>query len=64
LEARPRLSARLQRSVRGPSHRDAILAAEDKNFVSHSGIDYRSFARVLGKIRFGDLMGGLARMGK
>ena len=47
-----------------PIVRDAIVAAEDKNFFSHSGIDYRSFARVLGKIRLGDLIGRLARMGK
>jgi penicillin-binding protein 1A len=47
-----------------PIVRDAIVAAEDKNFFSHSGIDCRSFARVLGKIRLGDLMGRLARMGK
>ncbi len=47
-----------------PIVRDAIVAAEDKNFFSHSGIDYSSFARVLSKIRLGDLMGRLARMGK
>ena len=47
-----------------PIVRDAIISAEDRNFFSHSGIDYRSFARVLGKIRLGDLMGRLTRMGK
>lgn len=47
-----------------PIVRDAIVAAEDKNFFSHSGMDYRSFARVLVKVRLGDLMGRLARMGK
>lgn len=47
-----------------PIVRDAIVAAEDKNFFSHSGVDYTGFARVLYKIRFGDLMGRLARMGK
>ena len=36
-----------------PIVRDAILAAEDKNFFSHSGIDYSGFARVLCKIKFG-----------
>jgi len=29
--------------------RDAILAAEDKNFFSHSGVDYRALLRVLDK---------------
>ncbi len=43
--------------------RDAILAAEDKNFFSHSGVDYSGFARVLYKIKLGNLMGRLTRMG-
>ena len=43
--------------------RDAIIAAEDKNFFSHSGIDYSGFARVLSKAKLGNLMGRLARMG-
>ena len=47
-----------------PIVRDAILAAEDKNFFSHSGIDYTGFARILCKIRFGDLIGRLFRMGR
>ena len=34
-----------------PVVRDAILAAEDKNFFSHSGIDYSVVLRVLGKVR-------------
>ena len=46
-----------------PIVRDAILAAEDKNFFSHSGVDYSGFARVLCKIRLGHLIGRLARMG-
>ena len=46
-----------------PIVRDAILAAEDKNFFSHSGVDYTGFARVLCKIRFGNLIGRLSRMG-
>jgi penicillin-binding protein 1A len=43
--------------------RDAILAAEDKNFFSHSGVDYSGFVRVLCKMRLGNLMGRLTRMG-
>ena len=46
-----------------PIVRDAILAAEDKNFFSHSGVDYSAFARVLCKTRLGDLMGRLAKVG-
>src|ERR1051325_536738 len=32
-----------------PILRDAILAAEDRNFFSHSGIEYRAMPRVLSK---------------
>ena len=32
-----------------PVLRHAILAAEDKNFFSHSGVDYRALPRVLQK---------------
>ena len=32
-----------------PVLRDAILAAEDKNFFAHSGVDYRAMPRVLYK---------------
>ena len=46
-----------------PIIRDAILAAEDKNFFSHSGVDYTGFARILCKIRLGDLIGRLWKMG-
>ena len=46
-----------------PIVRDAILAAEDKNFFSHSGVDYSGFARVLCKIRLGNLIRRLSRMG-
>ena len=46
-----------------PIVRDAMLAAEDKNFFSHSGVDYTGFARVLCKIRFRNLIGRLFRMG-
>lgn len=45
-----------------PIVRDAILAAEDKNFFSHSGVDYSGCVRALFKIRPGDLIGRLARM--
>ena len=43
--------------------RDAILAAEDKNFFSHSGVDYTGFARMVRKVRLGSLIGRLARLG-
>src|SRR5664279_1693576 len=46
-----------------PIVRDAILAAEDKNFFSHSGVDYTGFARILCKVRLGDLIGRLWKMG-
>ena len=32
-----------------PILRDAILAAEDKNFFSHSGVEYRALPRVVYK---------------
>jgi penicillin-binding protein 1A len=38
-----------------PIVRDAILAAEDKNFFAHSGVDYSVIPRVLGKVRIGAL---------
>jgi membrane carboxypeptidase/penicillin-binding protein len=41
--------------------RDAILAAEDKRFFSHNGIDYFSVPRVLGKVRVGMLARRLVR---
>ena len=47
-----------------PIVRDAILAAEDKNFFSHSGVDYSGFVRVLGKLKVSNLIGRLARMGR
>ncbi len=46
-----------------PIVRDAILAAEDKDFFSHSGVDYSGCARVLYKIRLVDLLGRLVKMG-
>src|SRR4029453_10946594 len=36
--------------------RDAIIAAEDKNFFSHSGVNYSVIPRVLGKVRIGALV--------
>jgi penicillin-binding protein 1A len=36
-----------------PVVRDAILAAEDKHFFSHNGVDYHSIPRVLTKVRVG-----------
>ena len=47
-----------------PILRGAILAAEDKNFFSHNGIDYSGFARVLYKLRILNLLGRLTKMGK
>ncbi|MBZ5727403.1 MAG: transglycosylase domain-containing protein [Acidobacteriia bacterium] len=47
-----------------PIVRGAILAAEDKNFFSHSGIDYSAFARVLCKLRLGNLIGRFTKMGR
>jgi hypothetical protein len=46
-----------------PIVRDAILAAEDKNFFSHSGVDYTIIPRVLGKVRIGALAARLAMLG-
>ena len=47
-----------------PIVRDAILAAEDKRFFSHNGIDYFSLPRVLRKVRLGMLVGRLVRGGR
>ncbi|HXT68150.1 MAG TPA: transglycosylase domain-containing protein [Vicinamibacterales bacterium] len=47
-----------------PIVRDAMLAAEDKRFFSHNGIDYASLPRVAGKVRVGMLMGRLLRGGR
>jgi penicillin-binding protein 1A len=38
-----------------PIVRDAIIATEDKNFFTHSGVDYSVIPRVLSKIRIGNL---------
>jgi penicillin-binding protein 1A len=42
----------------------AILAAEDKNFFSHNGVDYSSIPRVLAKLRFKSLLGRLTKLGR
>jgi penicillin-binding protein 1A len=47
-----------------PIVRGAILAAEDKNFFSHSGIDYAGFVRVVCKLRIRDLLGRLTHVGR
>jgi penicillin-binding protein 1A len=44
-----------------PIVRDAILAAEDKNFFSHSGVDYSTIPRVLSKVRIVALVSHLTR---
>jgi len=46
-----------------PIVRNAILAAEDRHFFSHSGVDYSRIPRVLGKVRIGTLMARLVRGG-
>lgn len=47
-----------------PIVRDAILATEDKNFFSHSGVDYSVVPRVLGKVRIGSLGARLIGLGR
>ncbi len=42
----------------------AVLAAEDKNFYSHSGVDYSIIPRVLGKLRIRSLLGRLTKLGR
>ena len=46
-----------------PVVRDAILAAEDKNFFSHNGVDYSTILRVLSKVRIAALVAHLAKFG-
>src|SRR6185503_12627698 len=46
-----------------PIVRDAILAAEDKRFFSHNGVDYLSAPRVLGKARLDSVVGRLLGQG-
>ena len=45
-----------------PIVRDAILATEDKNFFTHSGVDYSVIPRVLGKVRIGTLVARLTEL--
>lgn len=50
-----------------PIVHDAILATEDKNFFTHSGVDYSVIPRVLSKVRIGTLVArltGLRRQGE
>jgi penicillin-binding protein 1A len=47
-----------------PIVRDAILAAEDKNFFTHSGIDYSVIPRVLGKVRIETLVARITEIGR
>jgi penicillin-binding protein 1A len=47
-----------------PVVRGAILAAEDKNFFSHSGVDYSTIPRVLSKLRIRSLLGRLTKLGR
>ena len=47
-----------------PIVRDAILAAEDKRFFSHNGVDYFSIPRVIGKVRLGAWATRLATAGR
>ena len=44
--------------------RDAILAAEDKNFFSHNGVDYSTIPRVVAKIRGGTVLKRMTRVGR
>jgi penicillin-binding protein 1A len=43
---------------------EAILATEDKNFFTHSGIDHSVIPRVLGKVRIGTLAARLTGLGR
>src|SRR5688500_7501514 len=43
--------------------RDAILAAADRRFFSHNGIDYSTIPRVLARIRMGTLAARMAGRG-
>jgi penicillin-binding protein 1A len=43
--------------------RDAIIAAEDKNFFSHSGVNYSVIPRVLAKVRMRALVARLIGIG-
>jgi penicillin-binding protein 1A len=45
-----------------PIVRDAILATEDKNFFTHSGVDYSVIPRVLSKVKIGPLVSRLTKL--
>lgn len=47
-----------------PIVRNAILAAEDRNFLSHNGVDYSRIPRVLQSVRVGALATRLTRVGR
>lgn len=47
-----------------PIVRDAVLAAEDKNFFAHNGVDYSTIPRVLLKVKMGSLLARLPRLGR
>ena len=46
-----------------PIVRDAIIAAEDKRFFAHNGVDYSVLPRLLGKARIGALAARLIGFG-
>jgi penicillin-binding protein 1A len=46
-----------------PIVRDAIIAAEDKRFFSHEGVDYSVIPRLLGKVRIRALVARLMGFG-
>ena len=46
-----------------PIVRDAIIAAEDKRFFSHSGVDFSVFPRVLSKVRIRAFAASLLGLG-
>jgi penicillin-binding protein 1A len=47
-----------------PVVREAILAAEDKHFFAHNGVDYFGIPRVIGKVRVGAWATRLATGGR
>jgi len=47
-----------------PIARDAILAAEDKNFFSHGGVDYSRIPRIVEKVRVGAVLTRFTRIGR
>jgi len=47
-----------------PIVRDAIIAAEDKRFFSHSGVDYSVIPRLLSKVRMRAFAAGLVGLGR